>query len=328
MMIEVAAFITTMNFFASADTSAAASAFGVSRNPARMSTLSRTTSSSLLRWSSSPRRFPTSLHETQRLEAAGAPGVVLEKEAVHLRLAEHRLGDRVVAARGHPHAGVVTAAGVHRDGEIAWAIFQERIYYSGVLGGQLRRVLAVAPHLRADALVAQAGERDVVDLQVRAAGGHQVADLFAVGTRDVAPEFLHVRVGLRIDDLAAASHVEVGGSGDAQLCSLRGRAFQELERLEHDGSRPSYFLVYDHHRARLRLGAVFAVELERVLALVATMPSRPVRKSTCQKARRNSPSVTTCRPAASCIRTASRMQSSSIFLSCGDFSARATGSRC
>src|SRR2546422_490349 len=56
---------------------------------------------------------------------------------------------------------------------------------------------------------------------------------------------------------------------------------------------------------------------------VATMPSKPVRKSTCQKARRNSPSVTACRPAASCIRTASRMQSSSIFPSCGDLSARA-----
>src|SRR5213079_3518285 len=71
----------------------------------------------------------SSRHETQRLEAAGAPGVVLEKEAVHLRLAEHRLGHRVVAAGGHPHAGVVAAAGVHRDGETARAIFQERIYY-------------------------------------------------------------------------------------------------------------------------------------------------------------------------------------------------------
>ena len=36
-MIDVAAFITTMNFFAAAETSAAASAFGVSEKPARMS---------------------------------------------------------------------------------------------------------------------------------------------------------------------------------------------------------------------------------------------------------------------------------------------------
>src|SRR3954467_3482104 len=42
---EVAAFITTMNFFASAETSPAAMALGVSAKPARMSTLSRTTSS-------------------------------------------------------------------------------------------------------------------------------------------------------------------------------------------------------------------------------------------------------------------------------------------
>ena len=39
VMIEVAAFITTMNFLASADTSPAASAFGVSAKPARMSAL-------------------------------------------------------------------------------------------------------------------------------------------------------------------------------------------------------------------------------------------------------------------------------------------------
>ena len=49
---------------------------------------------------------------------------------------------------------------------------------------------------------------------------------------------------------------------------------------------------------------------------VATMPSKPVRKSTCQKARRNSPSVTDWRPAASCIATAPRIALSSTSLSC------------
>src|SRR6266850_601583 len=215
-----------------------------------------------------PQHDPLALrHETQRLEAAGAPGVVLEKEAVHLRLAEHRLGHRVVAALGHPHAGVVAAAGVQRDGEIAWAIFQERIYYSGVPRGQPRRVLAVAPYLCAYVFVAQAGERNVVDLQVRAAGGREVADLLAVGARDVVPEFLHVRVGLRIDDPAAAAHVEVGGSGDAEFGGFAGGAFQEAEVIQHDGLRAAHLILYNHHRARLRFGAAFAVELERVLAL-------------------------------------------------------------
>ena len=60
MMIEVAAFITTMNFLACADTSAAASAFGVSRKPASMSTPSRTTSSCASRLATSGAGPPTS----------------------------------------------------------------------------------------------------------------------------------------------------------------------------------------------------------------------------------------------------------------------------
>ena len=43
-MTEVAAFMTTMNFWPAAETSAAASAFGVSEKPPRISAWSRTTS--------------------------------------------------------------------------------------------------------------------------------------------------------------------------------------------------------------------------------------------------------------------------------------------
>src|SRR5260370_10692131 len=46
------------------------------------------------------------------------------------------------------------------------------------------------------------------------------------------------------------------------------------------------------------------------------MPSMPVRKSVCRKARRNSPSVTARSPVASCIFTASRIERSSIWRSC------------
>src|SRR5437588_2263161 len=88
---------------------------------------------------------------------------------------------------------------------------------------------------------------------------------------------------------------------------------------------------------RVLLTFLFTIIIERVSASappspwnlsaywpwVATMPSKPVRKSTCQKARRNSPSVTERRPAASCIATALRISRSSISLSRGDLSARA-----
>ena len=61
VMIEVAAFMITMNFLASAETSAAASALGVSTKPARMSTLSRTTSSCASRLATSGAMPPESL---------------------------------------------------------------------------------------------------------------------------------------------------------------------------------------------------------------------------------------------------------------------------
>ena len=60
-MMAVAAFMMTMNFFACSDTSDAASAFGVSTNPAMMSTPSRTTSSCARRLATSGEGPPTSL---------------------------------------------------------------------------------------------------------------------------------------------------------------------------------------------------------------------------------------------------------------------------
>ncbi len=56
VMMDVAAFMITMNFFAWSDTSEAARAFGVRTKPARMSTPSRTTSSCASRFATSGRR--------------------------------------------------------------------------------------------------------------------------------------------------------------------------------------------------------------------------------------------------------------------------------
>ena len=60
MTIEVAAFMTTMNFLACSDTSAAAMALGVSTKPARMSTPSRVTSSCASRLATSGATPPVS----------------------------------------------------------------------------------------------------------------------------------------------------------------------------------------------------------------------------------------------------------------------------
>ena len=67
VMIEVAAFITTINFFACADSSATAKASGVITNPPRMSTLSLTIKSC-----------------AKRLAASGAPAVSLRISSIFL----------------------------------------------------------------------------------------------------------------------------------------------------------------------------------------------------------------------------------------------------
>src|SRR5262245_37158980 len=72
VMIEVAAFITTMSFFASADTSAAARAFGVRMKPARTSTWSRTTSSCARRLATSGATPPVS----RRMNSSFRPATV------------------------------------------------------------------------------------------------------------------------------------------------------------------------------------------------------------------------------------------------------------
>ena len=72
VMIEVAAFMTTMNFFASADTSAAARALGVRTKPASMSTWSRTISSCARRFATSGAAPPVS----RRMNSSFRPATV------------------------------------------------------------------------------------------------------------------------------------------------------------------------------------------------------------------------------------------------------------
>src|SRR6185503_20331893 len=55
-------------------------------------------------------------HEPQRREIPGSCGIVLEEERVDAYLVEQSLGDRLVAARGHPVTAQVAATEVHADG--------------------------------------------------------------------------------------------------------------------------------------------------------------------------------------------------------------------
>ena len=87
-MIEVAAFMTTMNFLASTETPAAASALGVSTKPPRMSTPSRTTSSCASRLATSGATPPGVPADELELLAGNRVALLLDVEldgVVHLR---------------------------------------------------------------------------------------------------------------------------------------------------------------------------------------------------------------------------------------------------
>ncbi len=206
-------------------------------------------------------------HEAQRLEAAGALGVVLEKESVHGGPAEYRLGHRVVSARGHPHAHVIAAAGVHGDAERRRAMGEDGVDDARVLRRQLVRVLAVRLYLGADVLVAQASDSHVVELKVVAAGGGEVADLLAVGAHDVRPEILHVGVDVRRDNALAAAHVQIGRRRDAELRRLLRHRLEVGEVVHHDRLRALHLALHDHHRGGARGLAPLALERHRIVGL-------------------------------------------------------------
>src|SRR5262247_2759743 len=66
-------------------------------------------------------------HETQGLEAAGAIGVVLQEERVHVEPGEDRLGDGVVAAARHPGGLEVAPARVDGYRDVARDVAQRRV---------------------------------------------------------------------------------------------------------------------------------------------------------------------------------------------------------
>ena len=71
-------------------------------------------------------------HEAQRLEAAGALGVVFHEIAVHVDRVEQHLGDRLVAARGDEGRAEIAAAQMHGDGHVGGDVGDRRVDHAGI----------------------------------------------------------------------------------------------------------------------------------------------------------------------------------------------------
>src|SRR4051812_47666482 len=198
-------------------------------------------------------------YEPQRLEAAGALGVELHKEGVDAG-GEHRLGHRLVAALGDPSALEIAAGRVHRDGEARGLALYDLADRACIALRQRRRVVTIPAAGVADLRIAEVGERDIVQLQIAAAGLRKRRNGCAVGGGRVGPELLHVVIG---DAGAAGAQMQHRRRRDGELRrALRG-ALQEAEGIDHDRLAVAQF-ADDGRDGRLLLGA--AELRSRVLA--------------------------------------------------------------
>ena len=71
-------------------------------------------------------------HEAQRLEPAGAIGVVFHEIRIGVDLVEQHLGHRLVAARSDPGGAEIAAAEMHRDGHALRLAGDRPVEHAGV----------------------------------------------------------------------------------------------------------------------------------------------------------------------------------------------------
>ena len=139
----------------------------------------------------------------QRLEATGALAVELEEERIDVETAEDPLGDRFVAAAGHPPAAEVAAAHVRRHQQIVGPTGDDRVHRVAVPHDHLVGIVAARRHLLAEVGIAEVGEADVVELQVATSRCVQRGDLAPVRVDEIRPVLLDVGIRILVDDLSA-----------------------------------------------------------------------------------------------------------------------------
>src|SRR5262245_50837056 len=172
-------------------------------------------------------------HAPQRLERAGAVGVVFHEITVHLDAVEQDVGHRVVAAAAHEGRTVVAAAQMHGDRHVGGDVRHRGIDQIGIALGELARVVT-APFLSLAVVgVAQHGDEHFVELQVAAACIGEGTHALAVGGAQLAEELLERRVGLLAHRGAAGAAVERRRRRDRDLGRSRRVRLDELEMLQH-----------------------------------------------------------------------------------------------
>src|SRR6202035_1332737 len=139
------------------------------------------------------------LQTPQRLETAGAVGVVFHEIAVHLDLVEQHFLLGLVAAGAHVGRFVVAAAQMHGHRHVRRNVRHRDVDELAVERAERLRIVAAILHLLAIFWIAQHGDEDFVELQVAAARIGESAYGFFVNLAEIVEHGVELGIDRLVD---------------------------------------------------------------------------------------------------------------------------------
>ena len=169
---------------------------------------------------------PSFGHEAQRLETAGALGIVFQQQPVELQVAEEIFRNAVIGALAVPHGGPVAAADMQAEAGLAPMAFDRGVRGFDGVPEIVNRVLAARRHALQRRPVDIAGVARLIELDIGASGVDDLADHPVLDRRDIVEEGLTVGVvGRRVFDIAHLGDPVRPHQHD--LCRRSGQSFQK-----------------------------------------------------------------------------------------------------
>src|SRR5215469_1375169 len=202
--------------------------------------------------------------ETQRLEAAGALGVVFEKIAVVVDLAQQRLRHRLVAAFRNPRRAEIAAADMGGDSHVGGLGLERGVDDARVDALELIDVRHPLARLAQLLLRAKIGPHRVVELQIAAPGVVERLHRLLVGIAEIVEELIEIGIDALLDAVLGEAEMQHRRRRDGHLGCDLAVGFEKLEVRQH---RMVGKADLAHDAQPLRLG-LHAAELDALLGLV------------------------------------------------------------
>ena len=161
---------------------------------------------------------------TQRLERAGAFGIIFEKIEIDRAVAKQFFRHDVVAAFGLPVAHAVAAAQVQADAHVLRRPRDDGVDDIDIVAQQRLPVVAARRQRGADFLVAEFRDRGLVELHIAAAGIVKLLQFDVIGRDQVGPERRKIRIDVAADARAAGAEMDVARAGQGDLRRQAGAA--------------------------------------------------------------------------------------------------------